>query len=286
MNMPPDQRESESSLGVKTKIALFLAAVFFIATAFLLVTDRSATLMAVCAGMTVTTLLHGLLGGVEGSFLKLKRFKASGSVAVFVAVTAFVHYGFREDNPDIQPNPESWIAIDDRGKQVEVKIGGKPYEQEEMSKFLSGVAWGVELENKTIRVTNGDDSLGEIPFASLDKLGIFDRVKMSSGKDIRFTGPLPAGTEADLQPLYSYRILTGQYFDNYNDFSVLDKDNKVIFKANPPLRTKQLQFFEHQGDHFMIFVSRAVHNDLQDKPWAVFGFAQVKPTVNWLNNSD
>lgn len=51
------------------------------------------------------------------------------------------------------------------------------------------------------------------------------------------------------------------------------------------LRTKNVQFFEHEGRHFLIFVARAAHNDPNKVTWAVFGFAQVNLILSRWNLS-
>ena len=52
------------------------------------------------------------------------------------------------------------------------------------------------------------------------------------------------------------------------------------------LRTRNFQFFEHEGQHFLIFVARAAHNDSDKAPWAVCGFAHVNLTLSRHNLSN
>ena len=82
-----------------------------------------------------------------------------------------------------------------------------------------------------------------------------------------------------MRPIYPYKIRITQFTDSYNGFSVLDEHNAVVLSEGL-LRTKNFQFFEHDGGHFLIFVARAAHNDPNKVPWAVFGFAQVNPILS------
>ena len=180
--------------------------------------------------------------------------------------------------------PSGWVAIDRSGAPTAVTIGGELYSQD-VSIFLSDAVWGTKLESGMIRVTEREHGLGKIDFSSLGRLGLFGGIEMIPGRGIRYTGELTAGMEADLSPVYPYKIRTAQFTDSYNGFSVLDEHNAVVLREGL-LRTKNFQFFEHEGRHFLIFVSRAVHNDSENAPWAVFGFAQVNPTLNRQNPSD
>ena len=183
-----------------------------------------------------------------------------------------------EQNPIIDPAPSSWVAINRNGAPTAVTIGGEPYSQD-VSTFFSDAIWDAKLESGMIRVTEREHDLGKIAFSSLGRLGLFDRMEMSHGKGIRYTGELTAGTEADLSPIYPYKILTTQFTDSYNSFSVLDEHNAVVLEKGL-LRTRNFQFLEHEGRHFLIFVARASHNDPRKAPWVVFGFAQVNPILS------
>ena len=281
----PNHRK-DRGLDTETKIVLALIAVFFF-SAVASYAVGSPILTALCAGLIVTALLYRFLGGVEGSTLTVATFKASGSAAVFAYVTWFVNGELVTQNPPpppVDPSPQSWIAIDRNGVPTTVTIGEESYSQD-VSMFLSGANWDAKLEPGMIRVTAQELSLGKIDLPSLGQLGLFDGMEMSQGRGIRYTGELIAGAEADLSPVYPYKIRTTAFTDSYNGFSVLDERNALVLSEGL-LRTKDFQFFEHGGEYFLIFVSRAVHNDPENTPWAVFGFAQVNPTLDGQNLSD
>ena len=271
---------NERGLDTETKIVLGLIVLFVLSTIASYAVG-SPILTAVCVGTTVTALLYRFFGGVEGSTFTVATFKASGSVAVFAFMTWFVNGALVTQNPpppSVNPNPESWIAIDRSGAPTAVRIGGESYSQD-VSIFLSDANWDAKLEPGILRVMAQEQSLGKIDFPSLGQLGLFDGIEMSQGRGIQYTSELTAGAEADLSPVYPYKIRTTEFTDSYNGFSVLDERNVMVLDGGL-LRTKNFQFFEHGDEHFLIFVSRAVHNDPENAPWAVFGFAQVNPTLS------
>ncbi len=271
-------------LDSETIIMLVLIGVFFVSAAASYLAVDSPILTAFCMGLTATALLYRFFGGVKGSTFTVATFKASGSVAVFAFVTWFVNGELVKQNPVIDPAPSSWVAINRNGASTAVTIGGETYSQD-VSTFLRDAVWGTKRDSGMIRVTERAYDLGRIDFSSLGQLGLFDSMEMSPGRGIRFTGELTAGAEADLSPVYPYKIRTTQFTDSYNGFSVLDEQNAVVL-GEGLLRTRDFQLFEHGGEHFLIFVSRAVHNDPMTAPWAVFGFAQVNATLNGQDLSD
>ena len=280
-------------LDTETKTMLGLIAVFFLGAVGSYIFG-SPILTAVCAGLIVTALLYRFFGGVEGSTFTVATFKASGSVAVFAFVTWFVNGELVKQKPIptaipvVEPSPQSWVAIDRNGSPTAVTIGGESFSPD-VSIFLSDADWDAKLDSGMIRVTKQEHDqeydLGKIDFPSLGQLGLFNQMEMVPGRGIRYTGELTAGAEEDLNPVYPYKIRVTQFSDSYNGFSVLDEHNAVILSKGL-LRTKNFQFFEHGNEHFLIFVSRAIHNDPQKAPWAVFGFAQVNPTLNRNISSD
>ena len=163
----------------------------------------------------MTALLYRFFGGVEGSTFTVATFKASGSVAVFAFMTWFVNGALVTQNPpppSVNPNPESWIAIDRSGAPTAVRIGGESYSQD-VSIFLSDANWDAKLEPGILRVMAQEQSLGKIDFPSLGQLGLFDGIEMSQGRGIQYTSELTAGAEADLSPVYPYKIRTTEFTD-------------------------------------------------------------------------
>ena len=138
---------NERGLDTETKIVLGLIVLFVLSTIASYAVG-SPILTAVCVGTTVTALLYRFFGGVEGSTFTVATFKASGSVAVFAFMTWFVNGALVTQNPpppSVNPNPESWIAIDRSGAPTAVRIGGESYSQD-VSIFLSDANWDAKLE--------------------------------------------------------------------------------------------------------------------------------------------
>ncbi len=107
---------------------------------------------------------------------------------------------------------------------------------------------------------------------------------MRQGRGIRYTGELTVNAEESLTPVYPYSIRTSRFADSYDEFNVLDEHDSVVHKGL--LRTRNFQFSNHNGKHFLVFVSRSDHRDPERDPWAVFGFLQVNLTLNPQNLSD
>ena len=232
----------------------------------------SPILTAFCA-MTATALLYRFLGGVSGSTFKLAAIGFSGNGAVLLGVTWFVNNQLVEQNPIIVPNPQHWLAVGTTGEPISVKIGQK--ENVPDSLFLSGAIWGAILESGNIRVLSPEnDRLAKIELQSIRDLGFFNNVEIGklTGRGIRFTGELRIEEQEDLSP-YPYTIRAERFVNSYNDFSILDSNGVVIERGF--LRSKDFRF-KHEGKRFLIFVSRAVHNDPDNQPWGVFGFTESK----------
>ncbi len=108
--------------------------------------------------------------------------------------------------------------------------------------------------------------------------GLFNQVRMPDGRAIRFTGELAPDMEADLFPPYPFRIRATDFRDNYNGYVILGRDGDTVL-VEDVLITKTFKAFGHNGEYFAVLVSRAVHNDPDREPWAVFGFAQLELSV-------
>ena len=263
----------QAGINAETVIIIIVIVVFIGGTVVSFIA-RSPILTALGAGTTVTALLYRFLGGVGGSTFKFKAFKATGSVAVLAAVTLFVNSQLEEQFTIVDPSIDNWVAMDKSGVLIPVKIGQKHNAPDSL--FLIDTIWRARLETGKIRVTSSENHpLASIGFQSLETLGLFNdiSIEMLTGRGIRFSGELTAGRQEDLSP-YPYAIRTEEFVDSYNTYSVLDTKGKVIRKGS--LRSKDVSFFRHEGKHFMIFVSRAVHNDPENLPFAVFGFGQFK----------
>ena len=230
----------------ETKIIIGLIAVFLL-IAVVSYLVYEPVLVAICVGLIVTALLYHFFGGTKESKFKLKAFKAGGSVAVFAFVALFVYYGLQK----------------------------QPYQDTTLK---------AELEPGAVRVMKEKHDLGKINSESISELGLFNWMEMNQDKGIWYSDKLNAGAKWDVK-LYPYEVQTITYGNDSNSFSVLDNKGKLVLEKKS-LETREFLFFEHGGDYFLIFVSRAKHNDPKEKPWAVFGFTQVKPILRLDNSSD
>ncbi|MDE2803836.1 MAG: hypothetical protein OXN18_01690 [Gemmatimonadota bacterium] len=231
-------------------------------------------LTAACVCLVITATLYRFLGGVEGSRFAVASFRAGGSVAVFAAAMWFVNGELVARNPAIQPGPEDWVAIGRDGVPVDLRIGGQSLNPD-ASEFLRSTSWGIRNDSNAVRVQAGAHDLALIGLPSFGSLGLFDHIEMVEGRGLRYTDDLTEGMEASLSPPYPFRIRADGFGDSYNGFSILDAEDGAVMIGGS-LLSKSFLFFEHEGSHFMVFVSRAVHNDLDRDPFAAFGFAQVR----------
>lgn len=231
-------------------------------------------LTAACVCIVVTATLYRFLGGVEGSRFAVASFRAGGSVAVFAAAMWFVNAELVARNPAVQPDPGDWVAIGRDGAPVDLRIGGQSVNPD-ASELLRNTTWDVRSESNAIRVQAGAHDLALIGLPSFGSLGLFDHITMVEGRGLRYTDDLTQGMEGDLSPPYPFRIRADGFGDSYNGFSILDAEDGTVVVGGS-LRSKSFLFFEHEGSHFMVFVSRAVHNDQDQDPYAAFGFAQVR----------
>lgn len=266
-------RRKLGGIDAETVILLVLIGVFLFGSVASFYVG-SPILTALCAAMTATALLYRFLGGVCGSTLILAAFKTSGSAAVFAAVTWGVNNQLVEQNPIVDPNPRSWVAIGEKGVPTAIKIGRKEIVPDSL--FLSGVTWDVILESGNVRVLSPENhGLAKIELRSLSELGFFNHIEidMLTQTSIRFTRELSAGEKQDLSP-YPYTIRTEEFEESYNGYSILDSNQVVVEEGS--LRSRNFRFFKHKDKHFIIFVTRAVHDHKENDPWAVFGFTEFK----------
>ncbi len=271
-------------MSTETRILLALMAVLALCIFACIALSAPPILTAVCVGLIVTAMLYRFLGGVEGASFKVTTFKAGGGVAVMAIATLFVNGELVKRNPLIDPSPESWVALDRNGAFTPVTIGGTTYSPD-VSTFLRDAVWHADDDSGLIRVMEGNYGLASLDFESLGRLGLFDWIEMSQDKGIQFTGELTAGAEYDLLPVYPFKVRATQFKDEYNGFDVLDAHDRIVFSQGL-LRTRNFQLFEYVGEHYLIFVSRARHNDPNKEPWAVFGFTQVDPILSRQHFSD
>ncbi|MCY4645955.1 MAG: hypothetical protein OXE73_03670 [Gammaproteobacteria bacterium] len=268
------------SIGVKaeTQILLGLIALFSIGVAVSLWQDLPPVITAICASLMVTACLYRFLGGVEGSRLAVASFKAGGSAAVFGAVLWFVNDQLvnLRLNPQIDPAPTNWIAIDGTGTPVAVWIGQKEYPAN--TQLLRDAEWRVEIRDGEIRAVASDETLAKVDPQSLDSIGLFNDLSMADNRNIKFTNPLEPGKEADLYPPYPFWIRADDFRDNYNGYSIMDMETDTAI-ATGLLGTRTFEMFGYEGRTYVILVSQAGHNDPSRAPWAVFGFAEFELSV-------
>lgn len=262
-------------MNVETKILLGLIALFSIAGAVSLGLDQPPIITAVSVGLVITAILYRFLGGVEGSTFKVATFKASGSAAVLAFAVWYVNGQLVALTTTVQPAPAEWMALDRTGAPVDIRIGQDSLISD--PSVLADAVWSAAGTGRTFHVAAGDKTLARIDPASLDSVGLFNRVAMPSGRTIRFTEQLTAGMEDDLLP-YPFRIRATGFRDEYNRYSILNRDDDSIVDEDALIK-QNFKVFAHNGQVFLVFVVRAVHNDTDTGPWAVFGFAQLELSV-------
>lgn len=262
------------NVDAETKILLGMIVLFTGGAVLTLAYALPPVLTAACVCLVITATLYRFLGGVEGSRFAVASFRAGGSVAVFAAAMWFVNGELVARNPAIQPGPEDWVAIGRDGVPVDLRIGGQSLNPD-ASEFLRNTSWGIRNDSNAVRVQAGAHDLALIGLPSFGSLGLFDHIEMVEGRGLRYTDDLTEGMEASLSPPYPFRIRADGFGDSYNGFSILDAEDGAVMIGGS-LLSKSFLFFEHEGSHFMVFVSRAVHNDPDRDPFAAFGFAQVR----------
>ena len=259
-------------MNVETKVVLGFIVLFAIAGAVSLGLDQPPVITALSVGVVITAILYRFLGGVEGSTFKVATFKASGSAAVLAFVVWYVNGQLVALSATVQPAPSEWIALDRTGAPVAIRIGQDSLVSD--PSVLADAVWSAASAGSTFRVAAGDKTLARIDPASLDAVGLFNRVTMPSGRSIRFTEQLTAGMEDDLLP-YPFRIRAISFRDEYNRYSILSRDDDSVVDEDALIK-QNFKVFAHNGQSFLVFVVRAVHNDADTGPWAVFGFAQLE----------
>jgi len=197
---------------------------------------------------------------------KWKGISATGGAAVLLIVWWQGTPQLIEWENRIQPNPSEWIAVDRTGAPITIRIGRDSLLSD--SSLLADVEWGVTSTAGAIRVVAGADTLGALDSASLESAGLFNELKMPSGRTIRFTDELSVGMERYLFPPYPFWIRADGFRDEYNSYSILSQDRNTVL-ATGALITKNLKVFSFSGQVFMVFVARAAHNDPAREPWAV-----------------
>lgn len=264
-------------MNVETRILLVLIALFSAGGAVSLWLDQPPVITAISFSLLVTACLYRFLGGVESSRLAVASFKASGSAAFFGATLWFVNGQLAARSPIVDPAPAEWMALDRTGTPVDIRIGQDSIISD--PSVLVAAIWNAATVDGTFHVTAEDRTLARIDPASLGAVGLFNEVRMPTGRTMQFTEELTAGMEADLFPPYPFRIRANGFRDNYNGYSVLSRDDDSVVDEDV-LITKNFKVFAHDGHHFAVFVAWAVHNDPEREPWAVFGFAQIELSVS------
>ena len=264
-------------MNTETKIVLVLIAVFSAGGAVSLWLDQPPVITAISFSLLVTACLYRFFGGVEGSRLTVASFKASGGVAVFGATLWYVNDQLAARSPIVEPAPAEWMALDRTGTPIDVRIGQDSIISD--PSVLAEAVWNAASVDGTFRAAAEDRTLARIDPASLGVLGLFNEVRMPTGRTIQFTEELTAGMEADLFPPYPFRLRATGFRDNYNAYSILSRDDGSVVDEDV-LITKNFKVFAYDGQYFAIFVAWAVHNDPEREPWAVFGFAQLELSVD------
>lgn len=265
-----------NTVTTETRILIGLIAVFAALGGVSLWRDQPPVITAICVSLMATACLYRFLGGVEGSKFTVATVKATGSGAAFAATLWFVNGQLAEHNPLIEPAASEWFAMDRTGVPVEVTIGQIRVSPDTES--LRDVEWRVERRNDAVRVVSGGAVLAGIDPESLGAIGLFNYAGMAEQRVIKFTAPLEQGRRADLYPPYPFQIEATAFSDDYNGYSVLDRESGAE-AVNGLLVTKTFDVFAYENRTYVIFVSRAVHNDPTRPPWAEFGFVELELAV-------
>ena len=260
----------------ETRIVLSLIVLFSTGAAISLWLDQPPVITAISCSLVITACLYRFLGGVEGSRLAVASFKAGGSAAVLGAALWFVNGELAAGDPTVQPAATEWMAIDRTGAPVAIRVGQNSVVSN--ASLLDNAVWTARNDAGAIRAAAGDRALARIDLSSLGSLGFFNEITMPDGRAIEYTDELSAGMEADLFPPYPFRIRATAFRDNYNGYSILDRNDGTVIDQDV-LITRNFKVFAHNGEYFVVFVSRAIHNDRRREPWAVFGFAQLRLSV-------
>lgn len=263
-------------MNVETRILLGLIVLFTIGGAISLGLDQPPVITAISFSLVITAMIHRFLGGVEGNRFTMVSLKAGGGAAVFFGSLWFVNGQLVEGSPAVLPAPAEWMAVDRTGAPVDIRIGQDSIPSDPL--VLADAVWSVVSAAGTFRIAGGGETLARIDPASLGSAGLFNQVGMPSGRAIQFTEELAVGMEDDLYPPYPFRIRATGFRDDYNAYSVLNRDDDSVVDEGA-LVTKNFNVFVYDGEFFAVFVARAVHNDPEREPWAVFGFAQLDPSV-------
>ena len=263
-------------MNTETKILLGLIVLFSLGAAAALRFNQPPILTAVNLGLAITACLYRFLGGVEGSRLAVASFKAGGSVAVFFGATWLVNSELvKEAVPTVHPASTEWMAMDRSGAPLDIVVGEESLVSD--ASLLEDAVWSTVRDGRGIRAAAGDAALARLDMESLGSLGLFNQVRMPDGMAIHVTEELPAGEVADLFPPYPFSIHTTGYRDDYNGYQIVDSSGDIVDEGF--LITKNFKLFTYESSHFLVFVSRAVHNDPEQEPFAVFGVAQLEMTV-------
>ena len=231
--------------------------------------------VAVCLTTSIVALIYRFLGGIEGASIKWKGINLVGAAAVIASGTWGVNYYLDRQRPAVIPSPESWIAIDESGQLIPVTIGENIYPPD-TTHFLTRASWYVTDDgSEELWITNGTYKLAKLDPESLEEIGFFNWIEM--GEEIRYTDRMTAGTEANLWPPLSLKIRATAFRDEFNSFEVLDQNDTIISQGT--LRTRHFEIIEHGGNHYIIMVRGAVHNDPKNEPWASFAVMQVDPVT-------
>ena len=230
-------------------------------------------IIAICFALAATGIIYRFLGGLGGSSLRIKGFTLVGSAAFFFATMDSIDRRLEHQRPVVRPNPDTWTAIDQSGRIISITIGGETYDPDSTN-FLAQAEWYVtDNEDGSMWVSNSVGRLAQLDATSLSEIGYFNWIEMEQG--IQYVDRLTVGAVGNLSPIYPLKIKATAFRDEYNGFDVLDSNDAVIDRGT--LRTRNFKIIEHRGDHYIILVRGAVHNDSNSEPWASFGVMQINP---------
>ena len=256
-------------------ISLFVEDIISLFVEDIVVEDIPNIIIAICFALGATCVIYRFLGGLSGSSLTLKGLKLVGTAAFFGVATWFINSRLEHQRPVITPNPNTWTAIDKSGLMIPITIGGETYARDSTN-FLAQAKWHItDNEDGSMWVSNSVGQLAQLDAASLSEIGYFNWIEMGQG--IQYVDRLTVGAVENLSPIYPLKIKATAFRDEFNGFVVLDSNDTVIDRGT--LQTRNFKMIEHHGNHYIILVRGAVHNDPSSEPWASFGVMQINLTA-------
>lgn len=216
--------------------------------------------------------LHHLLEGARDSVPSLLWVKITGSTAIVGTLPKWGTESITKWQSVIEPDPQTWISLDNSGSYVPITIKDTTYSKN-VTSFFKDTMWDVKKESGSVILAKNDENMGTVNLRSVSEIGFFDSIEMHQGRNIQYSDELSSGDESELFP-YPFTIRATAFRDEYNGFQILGADGNILIEG--ALQTRNFEFFRNDEKHYLVFVVRARHNDPVRPPWAVFGLTRIQ----------